>query len=145
MKRSRTPSQSDIELHNRSRNDIICFASREIAVFLCCVAAICQIPAAVQWTCIGTGALLAVFSIVWDILLTLKKVKPIQGKFLWMIFSIQGIAVTLLLLAKSMTSLILIAALIGQITSLILALIINLQGHLNSIEDSVHNKIPPRI
>jgi hypothetical protein len=49
-----------------------------------------------------------------------------------MIFSIQGIAVTLLLLAKSMTSLILIAALIGQITSLILALIINLQGHLNS-------------
>jgi uncharacterized membrane protein HdeD (DUF308 family) len=78
------------------------------------------------------GALLAVFSIVWDILLTLKKVKPIQGKFLWMIFSIQGIAVTLLLLAKSMTSLILIAALIGQITSLILALIINLQGHLNS-------------
>lgn len=129
MKLSRTPSQSDIELHNRSRNDIICFASREIAVFLCCVAVICQIPATVQWTCIGTGAILAMFSIIWDILLTLKKVKPIHGKFLWMIFSIQGIAVTLFLLAKSMTSLILIAALIGQITALIIAIIVNLNSH----------------
>jgi uncharacterized membrane protein HdeD (DUF308 family) len=127
MKRSRTPSQSDIELHNRSRNDIICFASREIAVFLCCVAAICQIPAAVQWTCIGMGALLAVFSIVWDILLTLKKVKPIQGKFLWIIFSIQGVAITLLLFAKSMTSLILIAALIGQVTTLVITIIVRLK------------------
>ena len=121
------PSQSDIELYNRSINDIICFASREMSVFLCCIAIICQIPATIQWTCIGTGATLVIFSIIWDILLTLKKVKPIQGKFLWIIFSIQGIAITLLLFAKSMTSLILIAALIGQVTTLVITIIVRLK------------------
>ena len=124
MKRLNDVSQSDIELYNRSKNDVICFASKEIAVFLCGISLIFPIPTVLQWICIGLGALLATFSILWDSLLTLGKVKIVRGKFLWMLFAIQGIAVTLLLLVKSNASLILIAVLIGQVTVLGLALII---------------------
>ena len=63
MKIPKDLSQSDVELYNRSRNDVICLASREIAVFFI------------------IGALFAIFSMIWDSLLTLGKVKKVQGNF----------------------------------------------------------------
>jgi hypothetical protein len=81
MKKPKDLSQSDVELYNRSGNDVICLASREIAVFLCAISIIFQIPIVLQWICIIIGALFAIFSMIWDSLLTLGKVKKVQGNF----------------------------------------------------------------
>ncbi len=121
MKHLRDISPADIELYNRSRNDVICFASREVAIFILFVSLICSIPDVLQWVCISVGVLLAIFSMVWDSLITLGKVKAVQGKFLWLFFSIQGIAVTLLLLMKSKASLIIVTVLVFQVAALLLA------------------------
>ena len=101
MKHFKNISQSDIELYNRSKNDIICFASREIAIFLCSIPIIFHIQTILLWVSIAIGGLLALFSIIWDVLITLGKVKSVRGKFLWIIIAIQGISITLFLFLKS--------------------------------------------
>lgn len=122
MKHLKDISQSDIELYNRMKNDVICSLSKEIALFICIISFMCPIPV-LQWICIGIGALFAVFSITRDILLTLGKVKAVRGKFPWIIFPIQGIAVSLLFLAKSKAYLIIILVLVVHVLALILELI----------------------
>ena len=74
--------------------------------------------------CIIFGALLAVFAIIWDALISYRKVKAIKVKFLWGILSIQGIGITLLLLVKTSTTSIVLLLLAIQIISLVATLII---------------------
>ena len=85
---------------------------------------ISDVALAVQWTCIIFGALLAVFAIIWDALISYRKVKAIKVKFLWGILSIQGIGITLLLLVKISTTSIVLLLLAIQIISLVATLII---------------------
>ena len=127
-------SQSDIELYNRSKNDIICFASREIAIFLCSIPIIFHIQTILLWVSIAIGGLLALFSIIWDVLITLGKVKSVRGKFLWIIIAIQGISITLFLFLKSNASLIMAIVLIFQVVVLGAALIIG-QRRGNKVQD----------
>lgn len=129
MKRFKDITPEDVELYNRSRNDIICFAAKEIAIFLCAVACICilcelQVPAVLPWICIGLAVALVIFAIVWDGLITAGKVKSRRGKFLWLILAIQGIAITLLFLLKSNASVIIISVLVLQLLSLALAMMV---------------------
>lgn len=70
------------------------------------------------------GALLAVFAIIWDALISYRKVKAIKVKFLWGILSIQGIGITLLLIMKTSTASIVLLLLAIQIISLVATLII---------------------
>ena len=77
-----------------------------------------------QWTCIIFGALLAVFAIIWDALISYRKVKVVKVKFLWCILSIQGTGITLLLLVKTSTASIVLLLLAIQIISLVATLII---------------------
>lgn len=70
------------------------------------------------------GALLAIFAIIWDALISYRKVKAIKVKFLWWILSIQGIGITLLLLVKTSTTSIVLLLLAIQIISLVTTLII---------------------
>lgn len=134
MKHFKNISQSDIELYNRSKNDIICFASREIAIFLCSIPIIFHIPTILLWVSIAIGGLLALFSIIWDVLITLGKVKSVRGKFLWIIIAIQGISITLFLFLKSNASLIMAIVLIFQVVVLGAALIIG-QRQGNKVQD----------
>ena len=131
MKNPKDLSQSDVELYNRSRNDVICLASREIAVFLCAISIIFQIPIVLQWICIIIGALFAIFSMIWDSLLTLGKVKKVQGKYLWILFALQGIAVTLFLSVKSKVSLIMVIVLIVHVASFGIAMIMGSKRYEN--------------
>lgn len=123
MRKPSDISPSDIELYNLSRNDVICSVSKEAGIFLCCISFICPIPV-LQWICISIGALFALFSIVRDILLTYGKVKTVRGKFPWIVFPIQGIAISLLFLAKSNATLIIILVLIIHVAALAITLII---------------------
>lgn len=131
MKKPKDLSQSDVELYNRSRNDVICLVSREIAVFLCAISIIFQIPIVLQWICIIIGALFAIFSMIWDTLLTLGKVKKVQGKYLWILFALQGIAVTLFLSVKSKVSLIMVIVLIVHVASFGIAMIMGSKRYEN--------------
>lgn len=131
MKKPKDLSQSDVELYNRSRNDVICLVSREIAVFLCAISIIFQIPIVLQWICIIIGALFAIFSMIWDSLLTLGKVKKVQGKYLWILFALQGIAVTLFLSVKSKVSLIMVIVLIVHVASFGIAMIMGSKRYEN--------------
>jgi len=131
MKNPKDLSQSDVELYNRSRNDVICFASREIAVFLCAISIIFQIPVVLQWICIIIGALFAIFSMIWDSLLTLGKVKKVQGEYLWILFALQGIAVTLFMSVKSKVSLIMVIVLIVHVASFGIAMIMGTKRYEN--------------
>lgn len=121
---------SDIELFNAAKNDAVCFAAKEMALFMCIISFIFPMSPWLQWTCIIFGALLAVFAIIWDALISYRKVKAIKVKSLWGILSIQGIGITLLLLVKtsttsttSTTSIVLLLLAI-QIISLVATLII---------------------
>ena len=115
---------SDIELFNAAKNDAVCFAAKEMALFMCIISFIFPMSPWLQWTCIVFGALLAVFAIIWDALISYRKVKAIKVKFLWGILSIQGIGITLLLLVKTSTTSIVFLLLAIQIISLIATLII---------------------
>lgn len=126
MKRSRDKMLSDIELFNAANNDAVCFAAKEMALFMCIISFIFPMSPWLQWTCIIFGALLAVFAIIWDALISYRKVKAIKVKFLWGILSIQGIGITLLLLVKTSTTSIVLLLLAIQIISLVATLII---GH----------------
>lgn len=124
MKRSRDKMLSDIELFNAAKNDAVCFAAKEMALFMCIISFIFPMSPWLQWTCIVFGALLAVFAIIWDALISYRKVKAIKVKFLWGILSIQGIGITLLLLVKTSTTSIVFLLLAIQIISLVATLII---------------------
>lgn len=124
MKRSRDKMLSDIELFNVAKNDAVCFAAKEMALFMCIISFIFPMLPWLQWTCIIFGALLAVFAIIWDALISYRKVKAIKVKFLWGILSIQGIGITLLLLVKTSTTSIVLLLLAIQIISLVATLII---------------------
>lgn len=124
MKRSRDKMLSDIELFNAAKNDAVCFAAKEMALFMCIISFIFPMSPWLQWTCIIFGALLAVFAIIWDALISYRKVKAIKVKFLWGILSIQGIGITLLLLVKTSTTSIVLLLLAIQIISLVATLII---------------------
>lgn len=126
MKRSRDKMLSDIELFNAAKNDAVCFAAKEMALFMCIISFIFPMLPWLQWTCIIFGALLAVFAIIWDALISYRKVKAIKVKFLWGILSIQGIGITLLLLVKTSTASIVLLLLAIQIISLVATLIIRL-------------------
>lgn len=115
---------SDIELFNAAKNDAVCFAAKEMALFMCIISFIFPMLPWLQWTCIIFGALLAVFAIIWDALISYRKVKAIKVKFLWVILSIQGIGITLLLLVKTSTTSIVLLLLAIQIISLVTTLII---------------------
>lgn len=115
---------SDIELFNAAKNDAVCFAAKEMALFMCIISFIFPMSPWLQWTCIFFGALLAVFAIIWDALISYRKVKAIKVKFLWGILSIQGIGITLLLLVKTSTTSIVLLLLAIQIISLVATLII---------------------
>ena len=115
---------SDIELFNVAKNDAVCFAAKEMALFMCIISFIFPMLPWLQWTCIIFGALLAVFAIIWDALISYRKVKAIKVKFLWGILSIQGIGITLLLLVKTSTTSIVLLLLAIQIISLVATLII---------------------
>ena len=118
---------SDIELFNAAKNDAVCFAAKEMALFMCIMCIISFIfPMSpwLQWTCIIFGALLAIFAIIWDALISYRKVKAIKVKFLWWILSIQGIGITLLLLMKTSIASIVLLLLAIQIISLVATLII---------------------
>lgn len=127
MKRSRDKMLSDIELFNAAKNDAVCFAAKEMALFMCIISFIFPMSPWLQWTCIIFGALLAIFAIIRDALISYRKVKAIKVKSLWGILSIQGIGITLLLLVKtsttSTTSIVLLLLAI-QIISLVATLII---------------------
>lgn len=124
MKRLRDKMLSDIELFNAAKNDAVCFAAKEMALFMCIISFIFPMSPWQQWTCIIFGALLAVFAIIWDALISYRKVKAIKVKFLWGILSIQGIGITLLLLVKTSTTSIVLLLLAIQIISLVATLII---------------------
>ena len=124
MKRSRDKMLSDIELFNAAKNDAVCFAAKEMALFMCIISFIFPMSPWLQWTCIIFGALLAIFAIIWDALISYRKVKAIKVKFLWWILSSQGIGVTLLLLVKTSTASIVLLLLAIQIISLVATLII---------------------
>ena len=115
---------SDIELFNAAKNDAVCFAAKEMALFMCIISFIFPMSPWLQWTCIIFGALLAVFAIIWDALISYRKVKAIKVKFLWGILSIQGIGITLLLLVNTSTASIVLLLLAIQIISLVATLII---------------------
>lgn len=115
---------SDIELFNAAKNDAVCFAAKEMALFMCIISFIFPMSPWLQWTCIIFGALLAIFAIIWDALISYRKVKAIKVKFLWWILSSQGIGVTLLLLVKTSTASIVLLLLAIQIISLVATLII---------------------
>ena len=115
---------SDIELFNAAKNDAVCFAAKEMALFMCVISFIFPMSPWLQWTCIILGALLAIFAIIWDALISYRKVKAIKVKFLWGILSIQGIGITLLLLVKTSTTSIVLLLLATQIISLVATLII---------------------
>lgn len=115
---------SDIELFNAAKNDAVCFAAKEMALFMCIISFIFPMSPWLQWACIIFGALLAVFAIIWDALISYRKVKAIKVKFLWGILSIQGIGITLLLLVKTSTTSIVLLLLAIQIISLVATLII---------------------
>ena len=115
---------SDIELFNAAKNDAVCFAAKEMALFMCIISFIFPMLPWLQWTFIIFGALLAVFAIIWDALISYRKVKAIKVKFLWGILSIQGIGITLLLLVKTSTTSIVLLLLAIQIISLVATLII---------------------
>ena len=115
---------SDIELFNVAKNDAVCFAAKEMALFMCIISFIFPMLPWLQWTCIIFGALLAVFAIIWDALISYRKVKAIKVKFLWGILSIQGIGITLLLIMKTSTASIVLLLLAIQIISLVATLII---------------------
>lgn len=115
---------SDIELFNAAKNDAVCFASKEMALFMCIISFIFPMLPWLQWTCIIFGALLAIFAIIWDALISYRKVKAIKVKFLWWILSIQGIGITLLLLMKTSIASIVLLLLAIQIISLVATLII---------------------
>lgn len=124
MKRSRDKMLSDIELFNAAKNDAVCFAAKEMALFMCIISFIFPMSPWLQWTCIIFCAFLAVFAIIWDALISYRKVKAIRVKFLWGILSIQGIGITLLLLVKTSTTSIVLLLLAIQIISLVATLII---------------------
>lgn len=124
MKRSRDKMLSDIELFNAAKNDAVCFAAKEMALFMCIISFIFPMSPWLQWTCIIFGALLAIFAIIWDALISYRKVKAIKVKFLWWILSSQGIGITLLLLVKTSTASIVLLLLAIQIISLVATLII---------------------
>ena len=124
MKRSRDKMLSDIELFNAAKNDAVCFAAKEMALFMCIISFIFPISPWLQWTCIIFGALLAIFAIIWDALISYRKVKAIKVKFLWWILSSQGIGITLLLLMKTSIASIVLLLLAIQIISLVATLII---------------------
>lgn len=124
MKRSRDKMLSDIELFNAAKNDAVCLAAKEMALFMCIISFIFPMSPWLQWTCIIFGALLAVFAIIWDALISYRKVKAIKVKFLWGILSIQGIGITLLLLVNTSTASIVLLLLAIQIISLVTTLII---------------------
>lgn len=115
---------SDIELFNAAKTDAVCFAAKEMALFMCIISFIFPMSPWLQWTCIIFGALLAVFAIIWDALISYRKVKAIKVKSLWGILSIQGIGITLLLLVKTSTTSIVLLLLAIQIISLVATLII---------------------
>lgn len=114
----------DIELFNVAKNDAVCFAAKEMALFMCIISFIFPMSPWLQWTCIIFGALLAVFAIIWDALISYRKVKAIKVKFLWWILSIQGSGITLLLIMKTSTASIVLLLLAIQIISLVTTLII---------------------
>lgn len=124
MKRSRDKMLSDIELFNAAKNDAVCFAAKEMALFMCIISFIFPMSPWLQWTCIIFGALLAIFAIIWDALISYRKVKAVKVKFLWWILSIQGIGITLLLLMKTSIASIVLLLLAIQIISLVATLII---------------------
>ena len=124
MKRSRDKMLSDIELFNAAKNDAVCFAAKEMALFMCIISFIFPMSPWLQWTCIIFGALLAIFAIIWDALISYRKIKAIKVKFLWWILSSQGIGITLLLLVKTSTASIVLLLLAIQIISLVATLII---------------------
>ena len=124
MKRSRDKMLYDIELFNVAKNDAVCFAAKEMALFMCIISFIFPMSPWLQWTCIIFGALLAVFAIIWDALISYRKVKAIKVKFLWWILSIQGSGITLLLIMKTSTASIVLLLLAIQIISLVTTLII---------------------
>lgn len=124
MKRSRDKMLSDIELFNAAKNDAVCFAAKEMALFMCIISFIFPMSPWLQWTCIILGALLAIFAIIWDALISYRKVKAVKVKFLWWILSIQGIGITLLLLVNTSTASIVLLLLAIQIISLVATLII---------------------
>ena len=124
MKRSRDKMLSDIELFNAAKNDAVCFAAKEMALFMCIISFIFPMSPWLQWTCIIFGALLAVFAIIWDALISYRKVKAIKVKFLWWILSSQGIGITLLLLVRTSTASIVLLLLAIQIISMVATLII---------------------
>lgn len=115
---------SDIELFNAAKNDAVCFAAKEMALFMCIISFIFPMSPWLQWTCIIFGALLAVFAIIWDALISYRKVKAIKVKFLWWILSSQGIGITLLLLVRTSTASIVLLLLAIQIISMVATLII---------------------
>lgn len=115
---------SDIELFNAAKNDAVCFAAKEMALFMCIISFIFPMSPWLQWTCIILGALLAIFAIIWDALISYRKVKAVKVKFLWWILSIQGIGITLLLLVNTSTASIVLLLLAIQIISLVATLII---------------------
>lgn len=115
---------SDIELFNAAKNDAVCFAAKEMALFMCIISFIFPMSPWLQWTCIIFGALLAIFAIIWDALISYRKVKAIKVKFLWWILSIQGIGITLLLLVNTSTASIVLLLLAIQIISLVATIII---------------------
>lgn len=115
---------SDIELFNAAKNDAVCFAAKEMALFMCIISFIFPMSPWLQWTCIIFGALLAIFAIIWDALISYRKIKAIKVKFLWWILSSQGIGITLLLLVKTSTTSIVLLLLAIQIISLVATLII---------------------
>lgn len=115
---------SDIELFNAAKNDAVCFAAKEMALFMCIISFIFPMSPWLQWTCIIFGALLAIFAIIWDALISYRKIKAIKVKFLWWILSSQGIGITLLLLVKTSTASIVLLLLAIQIISLVATLII---------------------
>ena len=115
---------SDIELFNAAKNDAVCFAAKEMALFMCVISFIFPMSPWLQWTCIILGALLAIFAIIWDALISYRKLKAVKVKFLWWSLSIQGIGITLLLLVKTSTASIVLLLLAIQIISLVATLII---------------------
>ncbi len=115
---------SDIELFNAAKNDAVCFAAKEMALFMCIISFMFPMSPWLQWTCIILGALLAIFAIIWDALISYRKVKAVKVKFLWWILSIQGIGITLLLLVNTSTASIVLLLLAIQIISLVATLII---------------------
>lgn len=123
MNRLKKPSQADIELFNRSKRDVICFAAKEIGLFLCCVALFPGITPWLRWTCVGFGAASAIFYVVWDALITLGKVKPTQARFLWLIFSLQGLSITVLFLVRTRNAFLVLSILAIQVASLVISII----------------------